>query len=46
LIAVAVANALVVVRLVEDGIAAESEQLEEEEREVGDAMAIAVRGRA
>jgi hypothetical protein len=43
---VAVANALVVVRLVEDGIAAGSEQLEEEEGEVGDAIAMSVRGRA
>jgi hypothetical protein len=41
-----VANALVVVRFVEDGIAAGSEQLEEEEREVGEAIAIDSRGRA
>ena len=48
MIAVEVANALVVVRFVEDGIAAGSEQLEEEKEEggVGEAMAMAGGGRA
>tara|TARA_R110002003_G_scaffold2468_1_gene24366 strand:- start:194 stop:373 length:180 start_codon:yes stop_codon:yes gene_type:complete len=41
LTAAEVANALVVVRFVEDGIAAGSEQLEEGEWGVGDAMAVA-----
>jgi hypothetical protein len=41
LIAVEVANALVVVCFVEDGIAAGSKQLEEEEGGVGEVMAMA-----
>jgi hypothetical protein len=41
---VELANALVVVRFVEDGIAAGSKQLEEEEEGVGEVMTIASGG--